>query len=155
MFWERANAQGTLKSCLGLLYLLYKLPFQFVTVTYDSCKYLNWSFQEWFRYVSDFMHSYKGLAPRFLLAFHSLLSHDSINLVQVADDDTVAHLKHLYETGELEKSLVIVMADHGNRFAKLRSTHQGTCQIFRPQFFFIIKGFSAAVIIKSVVFLPT
>ncbi|VDD90552.1 unnamed protein product [Enterobius vermicularis] len=90
--------------------------------------------KEWFRYVSDFMHSYKGLAPRFLLAFHSLLSHDSINLVQVADDDTVAHLKHLYETGELEKSLVIVMADHGNRFAKLRSTHQGQLEERLPFF---------------------
>lgn len=80
---------------------------------------------EWFAYVRDFMQQYRKLAPRFLLAFHSLLSHDDINLVQVADDDTVAHLKQLYESGELNNSLVIVMADHGHRFAKFRSTQQG------------------------------
>ena len=72
------------------------------------------------------MHRYKGLAPRFLLAFNSILSHDNINLVQVADDDTAAHLKEMYESGELDNSFVIVMADHGHRFAQLRATQQGT-----------------------------
>lgn len=90
--------------------------------------------KEWFRYVGEFMHRYNGLAPRFLLAFHSLLSHDNINLVQVADDDTAAHLKEMYETGELDNSLVIVMADHGHRFAQFRSTHQGQLEERLPFF---------------------
>lgn len=72
------------------------------------------------------MNRYRYNAPKFLLAFHSVLSHDDINLVEVADEDTMLHLKHLKDNGALDNALVIVMADHGHRFASFRETHQGT-----------------------------
>lgn len=84
-------------------------------------------FQEWFRYMGEFMLRYNKSTPKFLLAFHSLLSHNNINLVQVADADTAEHLRKLHKSGAFDNALVIVMADHGHRFAQFRGTHQGLC----------------------------
>lgn len=72
------------------------------------------------------MERYRYNTSKFLLAFHSLLSHDDVNLVEVADEDTMLNLKKLKENGALDNALVIVMADHGHRFAKFRATHQGS-----------------------------
>lgn len=72
------------------------------------------------------MERYGYNTSKFLLAFHSVLSHDDVNLVEVADEDTMLNLKKLKESGVLDNALVIVMADHGHRFAKFRATHQGS-----------------------------
>ena len=71
------------------------------------------------------MEHYDKAVPKFSLGFHGSLSHDDINLVEVADRDTAEHLRKLSESGFLDNALVIVMADHGHRFAKFRNTHQG------------------------------
>uniref|UniRef100_A0A0K0D8R7 Sulfatase domain-containing protein n=1 Tax=Angiostrongylus cantonensis TaxID=6313 RepID=A0A0K0D8R7_ANGCA len=63
--------------------------------------------------------------PRFLLMHQSLLSHDDINLVEVEDEDLANHLSSMHKNGELDNTVVILMADHGHRFAKVRATHQG------------------------------
>ncbi|VDK68396.1 unnamed protein product [Onchocerca ochengi] len=90
--------------------------------------------KEWFRYTSEFMERYGHNTSKFLLAFHSLLSHDDVNLVEVADEDTMLNLKKLKESGALNSALVIVMADHGHRFAKFRATHQGQLEERLPFF---------------------
>ncbi|PIO70497.1 hypothetical protein TELCIR_07648 [Teladorsagia circumcincta] len=64
----------------------------------------------------------------------SLLSHDDINLVEVEDEDLSQLLKSMHENGELNNTMVIVMADHGHRFAKLRGTHQGQLEERLPFF---------------------
>lgn len=71
------------------------------------------------------MEHYGRNASKFLLAFHSVLSHDDVNLIELADEDTMVHLKALKDNGALDNALVIVMADHGHRFAAFRETHQG------------------------------
>ncbi|CAI4222045.1 unnamed protein product [Auanema sp. JU1783] len=80
--------------------------------------------KSWFSYAKQFMKIYKPY-PRFLLMHQSLLSHDDINLVQVEDDDLYKFLKNMNEEGYFDDSMVIIMADHGHRFAKLRETQQG------------------------------
>lgn len=40
------------------------------------------------------------------------------------DDDLSTHLSTMKKRGAFDNALVIVMADHGHRFAKLRETHQ-------------------------------
>ncbi|KJH41424.1 hypothetical protein DICVIV_12604 [Dictyocaulus viviparus] len=87
----------------------------------------------WFRYSRDFMTVYKDI-PRFLLMHQSLLSHDDINLVEVEDEDLANHLASMHENGEFDNTLVILMADHGHRFAKLRETHQGQLEERLPFF---------------------
>ncbi|EFO84083.1 hypothetical protein CRE_16932 [Caenorhabditis remanei] len=87
----------------------------------------------WLQNGRQFMKKYQDV-PRFLLMHQSLLSHDDINLVDVEDIDLSAHLKHMNDEGLFDDSLVIVMADHGHRFAKLRETHQGQLEERMPFF---------------------
>ncbi|KAK5972179.1 Elongation factor Tu [Trichostrongylus colubriformis] len=89
--------------------------------------------KSWFRYAREFMRVYSDM-PRFLLMHQSLLSHDDINLVEVEDDDVAETLTSMHKSGELDNSMVIVMADHGHRFAKLRETHQGQLEERLPFF---------------------
>uniref|UniRef100_A0A0N4WMR4 Sulfatase domain-containing protein n=1 Tax=Haemonchus placei TaxID=6290 RepID=A0A0N4WMR4_HAEPC len=72
--------------------------------------------------------------PRFLMMHQSLLSHDDINLVEVEDADVAQLLNSMHQNGELDNTMVIVMADHGHRFAKLRETHQGQLEERLPFF---------------------
>lgn len=87
----------------------------------------------WLQNGRQFMTTYSDV-PRFLLMHQSLLSHDDINLVDVEDDDLSAHLEHMSTEGHFDDALVIVMADHGHRFAKLRETHQGQLEERMPFF---------------------
>ncbi|CAD6198672.1 unnamed protein product [Caenorhabditis auriculariae] len=91
----------------------------------------------WFDAGRRFMKTYSTV-PRFLLMHQSLLSHDDVNLVGVEDDDVLAHLTRMFEEGEFDNSLVVVMADHGHRFAKLRDTHQGQLEERLPFFSFAL-----------------
>uniref|UniRef100_A0A7I4YMJ4 DUF229 domain containing protein n=1 Tax=Haemonchus contortus TaxID=6289 RepID=A0A7I4YMJ4_HAECO len=89
--------------------------------------------KSWFRYTREFMRVYKD-KPRFLMMHQSLLSHDDINLVEVEDADVAQLLNSMHQNGELDNTMVIVMADHGHRFAKLRETHQGQLEERLPFF---------------------
>uniref|UniRef100_F1KSG8 non-specific serine/threonine protein kinase n=2 Tax=Ascaris TaxID=6251 RepID=F1KSG8_ASCSU len=111
-FFQKAESMLTSMNCLG------SIPLH----------------KEWFRYMGEFMLRYNKSTPKFLLAFHSLLSHDNINLVQVADADTAEHLRKLHKSGAFDNALVIVMADHGHRFAQFRGTHQGQLEERLPFF---------------------
>lgn len=87
----------------------------------------------WLHNGRQFMKKYSDV-PRFLLMHQSLLSHDDINLVGVEDDDVASHLSTMTSEGFFDDSIVIVMADHGHRFAKLRETHQGQLEERMPFF---------------------
>ncbi|KAI1709196.1 hypothetical protein Ddc_13969 [Ditylenchus destructor] len=87
----------------------------------------------WLDYAERFWTEYNSV-PRFLLLHHSSLSHDDINLVQVADLDLRDHLKRQLESGAFDNTMVVVMADHGHRFASLRETHQGQLEERLPFF---------------------
>lgn len=90
-----------------------------------------------FRYSEDFFDNYPKDVRKFAFLFHSVYSHEDINAVEVADDDVVGHLKHFESSGHLNNTVIIVMADHGHRFAKLRETQQGKLEERLPFFSFI------------------
>lgn len=71
------------------------------------------------------MKSHRYLRPQFVFSFHGELSHDSINLVGVADNDIKNWLQLLHSNGLLDYTILIIMSDHGNRFADVRKTLQG------------------------------
>ncbi|CAD5221035.1 unnamed protein product [Bursaphelenchus okinawaensis] len=79
----------------------------------------------WFKYAEDFMHKYPKDTKKFLLMFHALLSHNDINEVKLADEEFRDLLKRLKTDGYFDDALVVIMADHGNRFADVRATQQG------------------------------
>ncbi|XP_016985417.1 uncharacterized protein LOC108048954 [Drosophila rhopaloa] len=86
-------------------------------------------------YTKNFMLKYRD-APRFVFSFHGGLSHDSINLVGAADDDVHDWLVALKERSLLDDTILIMMADHGNRFADVRATLQGKQEERLPFFSF-------------------
>jgi len=68
--------------------------------------------------------------PRFSFLFHSELSHDKINLLQLVDDDLLAFLQGLQTDGLLDNTMLILMSDHGVRYQStsdglLRNSLQG------------------------------
>ncbi|EYB84590.1 hypothetical protein Y032_0314g2247 [Ancylostoma ceylanicum] len=87
----------------------------------------------WFRYARKFMQVYKD-KPRFLLMHQGLLSHGNINRIEAEDEDLANILMAMLESGELDDTVVILMADHGHRFSVLRQTHQGQLEERLPFF---------------------
>ncbi|CAH0556728.1 unnamed protein product [Brassicogethes aeneus] len=85
--------------------------------------------------IKDFYSVYKS-NPKFLFGFHGELSHDDYNLVQVADQDLTELLKSLKESNALNNTILILMADHGHRFAEIRNTIQGKQEERLPFFSF-------------------
>lgn len=68
-----------------------------------------------FDYTKKFMQAYRNKRPQFAFSFHGELSHDSINLIGIADNDLTDWLKSLKSNGLLNRTILIMMADHGNR----------------------------------------
>lgn len=87
-------------------------------------------FLDWLKeFYSMYQHKSK-----FAFGFQSEVSHDDVNLVETADDDTHNFLSTLYEGGYLNNTMLIVMSDHGARFSDLRKTLQGKLEERMPFF---------------------
>nr|XP_022914226.1 uncharacterized protein LOC111424779 isoform X1 [Onthophagus taurus] len=86
-------------------------------------------------HIKNFFSVYKE-KPKFLFGFHGELSHDDYNLVGIADEDIVDFFRDLNESGALNNTILIVMADHGHRFADIRNTLQGKLEERMPFFSF-------------------
>ncbi|GMT08918.1 hypothetical protein PFISCL1PPCAC_215, partial [Pristionchus fissidentatus] len=89
--------------------------------------------QHWLRYAREFLEGYKSF-PSFGLLHHGVYSHDDINMVSIMDDDFAEWLKKANDDGLFDDTILIVMADHGHRFADLRNTHQGQIEERLPFF---------------------
>jgi hypothetical protein len=88
-------------------------------------------------YTYDFLHKYNATNPCFCFSFHAELSHDSINLIGVADDDITYWLKKLQKSRLLDNTLLIFMSDHGNRFMETRNSLNGKLEERLPFFSFV------------------
>ena len=66
-------------------------------------------------YLREFLSAYDENQPKFSFLFHSAYSHNSDNLLHNADKDVENLLDELNSTGVLDRSLLILMADHGAR----------------------------------------
>ncbi|XP_063543190.1 uncharacterized protein LOC134751676 [Cydia strobilella] len=58
---------------------------------------------------------------RFIFTFIGDISHDNFNYIQYADGDLAAFLRHMIK--RTEDTLIIVMGDHGPRYAAVRKKH--------------------------------
>ena len=65
--------------------------------------------------MKQFLDAYPSKL-KFSFLFHSEYSHEHSNLLQWADDDLRDHLDYLLTSGHLERSVLILMSDHGARF---------------------------------------
>ncbi|KAM3968686.1 uncharacterized protein ACR2FA_012819 [Aphomia sociella] len=62
---------------------------------------------------------------RFCFTFIADITHDDFNMISTADDDFLNFLMKFYDDGRLKDTLLIVMGDHGPRYANVRDTLQG------------------------------
>ena len=76
-------------------------------------------------YARELYRTYPARMRKFSFLFQAELSHDSMNLLQLADDDLVEFLKEMNGAGHLDHTVLIMMADHGQRFTSVRQTPQG------------------------------
>ena len=76
-------------------------------------------------YARELYRTYPARMRKFSFLFHVELSHDSTNLLQVADDDLVEFLKEMNGAGHLDNTVLVMMADHGQRYTSVRRTVQG------------------------------
>ncbi|GIX73717.1 uncharacterized protein CEXT_20841 [Caerostris extrusa] len=88
---------------------------------------------DWLRHFYDVYSD----VPKFAFGFHGELSHDDYNLVGYADSDLERFLKALKESGILNNTLLIMLSDHGHRFASIREMQQGK-QEERLPFFAVV-----------------
>uniref|UniRef100_A0A1I8GVD2 Sulfatase domain-containing protein n=3 Tax=Macrostomum lignano TaxID=282301 RepID=A0A1I8GVD2_9PLAT len=72
----------------------------------------------------DFLDVYRN-RKKFTFVFHSELSHEDNYYLSPMDADLLAYLRYLKESKHLDDSILILMSDHGHRYAKTRSTLQG------------------------------
>ena len=62
---------------------------------------------------------------KFSFIFHSEFSHDSSLRLPLADDDLRQHLAALRDAGHLDRTVLVLMSDHGPRFHRTRHTARG------------------------------
>ncbi|XP_069676617.1 uncharacterized protein [Periplaneta americana] len=84
-------------------------------------------------YVHDFFKVYRE-KPKFMFSFHTELSHDSHNLIGAVDLDMLEWLQTMNEEGHLNNTMLVIMSDHGPRFADIRNTQQGKQEERLPMF---------------------
>ncbi|XP_014245819.1 uncharacterized protein LOC106664528 isoform X2 [Cimex lectularius] len=88
-------------------------------------------------YLKHIYRVYKD-RPKFLFGFHGEISHDSYNLVGAADGDLKEWMEWLKNNGHLNNTLLVIMSDHGHRFAEIRNTQQGKVEERLPWFSFVV-----------------
>ncbi|CEF69499.1 Protein of unknown function DUF229 family and Alkaline-phosphatase-like, core domain-containing protein [Strongyloides ratti] len=92
----------------------------------DDCFGQTPQHKEWLDYSTSIIEAYNQInISRFTLLHHSALTHDFTTKVSNGDEDLYNNIKYNFENNNFENDVVILMADHGHRFAKFRETHQG------------------------------
>lgn len=72
--------------------------------------------------------------PKFSFLFHSEYSHNAFSTLSLADDALRRYLAEMAAAGHLNRTLVVLMADHGARFTSVRQSQQGKYEERLPYF---------------------
>lgn len=76
------------------------------------------------QYTKDFFDKYANVS-KFAFVFGSELTHWDNNPGEYADKDIVQFLEYFRKKGYLDNTVVIIYADHGARYSRVRNTVQG------------------------------
>ena len=102
-YFKAAQKFGHLRSCSG------SLPKHVVVLNY----------------ARQLFRTYPRRTPKFSFLFQAELSHDSPHPLELVDDDMVDFLKFMHDNGHFDNTLLMMMSDHGSRFAAARRSVQG------------------------------
>ncbi|XP_075987486.1 uncharacterized protein LOC142984060 [Anticarsia gemmatalis] len=79
-----------------------------------------------YQFMLDLTEQFFSLdGKKFAFTFISDVTHDDFNMISNADDAFLRLLMNMVVKKLFEDTLVIVMGDHGTRFASIRNTYQG------------------------------
>lgn len=81
-------------------------------------------FQSMLNWIRDLFDMYPN-QPKFSFVFHSQYSHDTNNRLPYGDDELLEFLKLMFTRGYFDRTIFLLMSDHGARFSSLRKTYQG------------------------------
>ena len=84
-----------------------------------------------FQNVMDLYNMY-GSKPKFSLMWNSELSHETVSMVRLIDDDFRSFLHKLKHRNLLDNTLLILLSDHGARFGEPRDSPQGGYEQLLP-----------------------
>ncbi|KAK2157322.1 hypothetical protein LSH36_193g02065 [Paralvinella palmiformis] len=87
------------------------------------------------KWMRDFFEAYPTL-PKFTFVFHSEYSHEYISTLSLADETLRSFLQEFKTSGYLNNTLLILMADHGSRYAEIRESQQGKYEERLPYYSF-------------------
>ncbi|KAK6968527.1 hypothetical protein BgiMline_028406 [Biomphalaria glabrata] len=78
----------------------------------------------WLNWPRDLYYMY-GNKPKFMFHFYATLSHQDNNELMKADQDLMLFIQDLEKRGYLNQTILVIMGDHGARFAKFRASVSG------------------------------
>lgn len=81
-------------------------------------------FQSMLNWIRDLFDMYPN-QPKFSFIFHSQYSHDSNNRLPYGDDELLEFFKLMFKRGYFDRTIFLLISDHGARFSTLRKTYQG------------------------------
>jgi hypothetical protein len=109
----------------------YLVPFYRMSSTkallykYDAhCIRNQTSFDLFLTYVDQFWSTY-SMHKKFFFAFFKQYTHDGYLAGSLLDSSIMRFLNRLKKRNDAQKTIIILMADHGARFSKARQTSQG------------------------------
>ncbi|XP_048757347.2 uncharacterized protein LOC125667748 [Ostrea edulis] len=93
------------------------------------------------KYVMDytlrFVETY-GSHLKFAFTWINEITHDFINIVELADEDVLEHFRWLKESKRLENAVLIFFSDHGPRYSEMQNTAVGRISNLLPLFAMVL-----------------
>ena len=87
--------------------------------------YGNWPIHKHvLSYTTSFFDTYVKV-KKFSLSIIARLPHNSVDMVQLIDDDLTRFMRDFKQKGHLENTMLVVFGDHGPRISGVRSTIAG------------------------------
>ena len=82
-------------------------------------------------YALDYARTFHDV-PFFGYFWSASLTHDHINLVELADESYLQYLQQMEKMGAFNNTALVFMSDHGMRWGGIRSTYIGMMEERMP-----------------------
>lgn len=93
---------------------------------FDHCFGSMSRFQSMLNYLNDLFLHYSSIEQKkFTFGFHKKYTHGSYDALPYADEELLDFLRMFHQRGEFNRTILIVITDHGPRFFQTAQTSQG------------------------------
>lgn len=106
-------------------------------INIDMCLGYHRPIDYFFKYIDSSMLALKD-SPYFSFFWSTTVTHDDFSRTETIDNDFNRLLVNLDEKQLLNKTVLILMSDHGIRFGDFRNTYQGMMEERQPYLFIVV-----------------